>query len=173
MGNNGTFLWVGDDILLVDDLNAYGGKRRTEEVEEYNYTYNYSDRIYEYEIEEEEEDIRLTTFAFAEEICIGVNTLEHMQNEISRNITAHYLQEMSVILADMSIVACIGAVVVGIAFLFIAHTYFVRHHARRSRERVESMDDYKSYSLDEFSMTSTYDGASVDDVSLPTRILKR
>ncbi|KAL7522386.1 hypothetical protein ACHAWX_007070 [Stephanocyclus meneghinianus] len=174
MGNNGTFLWVGDDILLVDDLNAYGGKRRTEEVEEYNYTNNYDVRGNEYEMEEEEEeeDIRVTTYAFAEEICMGVNTLEHMQDEIRRNITAHYLEEMSVILAGMSIVACIGAVVAGLAFLFIAHTYFVRRHARRPRERVESIDDYNSYSRDEFSMTSTDDGASID-ISLPPRSLRR
>eukprot|EP00804_Cyclotella_cryptica_P028123 CCRYP_011008-RA/>CCRYP_011008-RA protein AED:0.02 eAED:0.02 QI:670/1/1/1/1/1/2/198/387 len=178
MGNNGTFLWAGDDIALVDDFNAYGGKRRTEEVEEYNDTYIYDDRGYEYDIEadeeqDEEQDTRAATFAFAEEVCMEVHTLEHTKDEMNRNITAQFLRETGVILVDMSIVACIGAVVVGVAFLFVAHTYYARHRARWSRERVESLNDHNNYSMDEFSLTSTDDGASLDDLSVPTPSMRR
>ena len=175
MSKNGTFLWAGDDILLVDETNVYSGDRRIEEVEEHNYNNNYDDRGDEYLIEEgeEEKEIREATFAFAEEICMEVNTLEHIQDEMNRNITAHYLRETGIILGDMSIVACIGAVIVGIAFLFVAHAYYARHQARWTRERVESLNDYKNYSVDEFSYTSTEDGALSYDMSVSTPIVKR
>jgi hypothetical protein len=162
MGHNGTFLWDGNDIMLVDELDDDGNKSPTEK--------SYDHEGYEYEIEEEEKIRTDDAFEYAEKICMEVNSLEHLQEEIIRNTAAYYLRETGIILMDLFLVAIIGAVIAGIAFLFVAHSYYARHQAPWAHERIESLRD--SNSIGEDSETSKSDGTSVNEESDPTSFAK-
>jgi hypothetical protein len=172
-------LSIGDDIIVIDEEDKFddedninGAERRTEEVEEQedenNYNYNYEGQV----AAANEVEIRSTTLSFAESVCFEINALEHLQNDLRRNATVHYLLQTGIVLKDLSIVACVSVGVLVIGFLFVAYTYHARHKSRW----VQNMNGPLSGSMDgksfdEISDASTEAGFSVDE-SVPTPMAK-
>ncbi|KAL3800121.1 hypothetical protein HJC23_001042 [Cyclotella cryptica] len=154
MEGNGTFLWAGSNINLIDAVSAdgYNYKSRREE--------NFNDGDDEYELEKEEK-IRTETFQTATKICIEVNSVKHLQEKSIRNITAYYIRELGIMLMDLFIMAGIVAVTAGIAFLVVAHSYYARHHAPWAQESVVTLNYCDSES--EVTDTSRRDCISVDE----------
>lgn len=171
--NYGTLLSIGDDIAIDDEdeeeeNNADGVERRVQEDD-------YEEEVYEEKAEgAKEETIRSTTLSFAEEVCFEINYLEHLQEELLRNTTTNYLKEGGMVLKDLSKIMCGIGAILGVGFLFVAHTYYARHKARWAESKRGALNDdwHDAKSFDEISVASTDAGFSAIDESIPSPMRK-
>lgn len=169
----------------MEEDDADGVERRVEQ-DYYEYYYEGEDNAaeddfyYEEEVHDEKADgakedkSRSTTLSFAEEVCVKINYLEHLQEELFRNTTANYFKAGEIVLTDLSKIICGIGAVLGVGFIFVAHTYHARHKARWAEGKRGALNDewHDAKSFDEISVASTDAGFSAVNECIPSTMVK-